>query len=730
MQVPAAVDPSNRSARLWPSAGVGAHAVAALVLGAVVLAAYSNTIQPTGFALDNSILLLQDPRLQGGEAERIGLIFTQDYWFPTAVSGLYRPLTTLTYWLDYYALDGRDVATGYHAVNFALHWLDAVLVYFVALAVLQQRWLALAVAALFGVHPIATESVTNIIGRSDLLAGASVLAGFLFHLKSTTCDGRRKLPWLLGLMLVTGVGVFCKESAVVVLPVIALYDFTWRWRGLRAFARADLWAYAALVPPFAALFWVRSRIYAALPLPEFRFVDNPLLGADWLTAKLTAIEVIGKSLGLLFWPLRLSADYSYDQIPLLRWPFTTGHDVQGLLAAAFVLALAVHALLQVRRHPSYFFFAGFFFVTLLPTANLLRTIGSIMAERFLYLPLVGFAGCVVIAVHAACDRLAAPRLVAHAVLVVLVALCGVRTFVRNFDWTDDLAIWSSAVAASPDSFKTHISLSRALHEQLPASGPERAAALDRVIAEGEAAAAILDKRPLPLADRTTIVPLLLGAYYRNKGEDLAERTPDGQLVLGPESAAWYEKSIQVLEAGVQTDRAFDADYRRRESARGKSSEEIANVGNQDLYWNLGTSYQRLGRDERALDAFRYMSLLTPANPEAYLSIATLHLERGALDQARVPLLQVLLLDNQRSEASALLIDAYRRTDAAGCAVRETDTELKLDPACPVVRADTCNAVEGLRDAFASAKQRDAAEHLAALGESQYGCPREGAWIAP
>jgi hypothetical protein len=119
-----------------------------------------------------------------------------------------------------------------------------------------------------------------------------------------------------------------------------------------------------------------------------------------------------------------------------------------------------------------------------------------------------------------------------------------------------------------------------------------------------------------------------------------------------------------------------------------------------------------------------MSRLTPANPEAYLSIAVAQLDSGAFDQASVPLLQVLLLDNTRSDASGLLVDVYRRTDAGGCALHETATEVQLDPSCPTVRSDTCQALEGLSEAFAAAKQWDAAQQLADTAVSQSDCPRE------
>jgi protein O-mannosyl-transferase len=76
----------------------------AFVLGAIVLFTYCNTLYNTGFALDNKFIILEDPRLREANHNNLHLIFTQDYWWPKAVSGLYRPLTTLSYLFNYSTL--------------------------------------------------------------------------------------------------------------------------------------------------------------------------------------------------------------------------------------------------------------------------------------------------------------------------------------------------------------------------------------------------------------------------------------------------------------------------------------------------------------------------------------------------------------------------------------------------------------------------------------------------
>src|SRR5580700_7166595 len=98
-----------------------------LLLLAVTLAAYSNSFQ-TGFPMDNKGLLLDDSRIHEASAENLALIFQHTYWWPHGESGLYRPVTTLTYLFNYAVLGNGDRAAGYHWVNLALHFGNVLLV--------------------------------------------------------------------------------------------------------------------------------------------------------------------------------------------------------------------------------------------------------------------------------------------------------------------------------------------------------------------------------------------------------------------------------------------------------------------------------------------------------------------------------------------------------------------------------------------------------------------------
>ncbi|MGA2114901.1 MAG: tetratricopeptide repeat protein [Bryobacteraceae bacterium] len=444
------------------------HAWRMLALWALLLAAYSNSFQ-AGLVFDNSPVILQDARIRAVTPRNLRLILSEDYWHNSTVSGLYRPLTTLSYLLNYTVFGNGANSAGYHWVNFALHGMNVSFVYLLGILVLGAPGPALALAALWGVHPLLTESVTNIVGRADLLAAFGVLAGLLCYVKSAYAAGRRKLFWVAAMLLAQAVGIFSKENAAALPGIMLLYDLTWRgrmaWRERAA-------AYSALVLPLAAFFYWRGTLQMHIPV---RFLENPLWSAGFWTARLTAFKVIGKYLWLFVWPAHLSPDYSYNAVPLFGWHPAQWEDTKGLIALALCLGAAVLAVRWYGTRKPLFFFLAFFFVALAPTSNLAILIGSIMGERFVYLPSIGLAGCVVAAIYALGRQIPRQRLLVvrtgWTALGLLCFLCAARTYARNFDWLDERSLWASAVDVCPESAKAHNNLGNSL-EQMPGRLPD------------------------------------------------------------------------------------------------------------------------------------------------------------------------------------------------------------------------------------------------------------------
>jgi tetratricopeptide (TPR) repeat protein len=486
--------------------------------------------------------------------------------------------------------------------------------------------------------------------------------------------------------LAAAVGLFSKESAVVLLAAMLIYDlaFPQTWR-----ARAA--GYLALAVSFLFFFYVRAQVLARLTAAPVPFVDNPLVNAGFWTARLTAIKVVGKYLLLLFWPSRLSCDYSYNQIPLFTWA-----DWQTLAAVAACVALAAVAMVCYRRAKPVFFFIAFFFAALAPTSNLAILVGTIMAERFLYLPSIGFAGCLVVVVYAICRRVPAA---APAALALVSLAFAARTYTRNCDWFDDQSLWSSAAKASPASYKPHTYVASYL---LTAKEPR----LDNAAGEAGRSLAILDPLPDPL---NTVQPYLIaGVSFRTKGETLPPNSPRAR--------DWYQKSLDALSRGERIDLGPNQRLSPEVLAR---RAWLSNSDSSGLYLELGRTYLRLSQPREALETLAFGRLLRPA-PEFFEEMSAAYRALGDPQQAAISLMEGLAVDPTHTQFISALVALYRRTEPQSCAIRDAGSSVGLNLDCPLVHSQLCTASRNVallyrqkgQDALAAATARAAIQDLA------------------
>ena len=618
------------------------HLLAALALCALTLLAYSNSFEG-GLVLDNKVLLL-DPRIRDTTPENLALIFQHTYWWPTGESGLYRPFTTLSYLFNYAVLGEGNQLFGYHSINLILHLGNVLLAYALALRLLRRFWPSVFIAAVWAVHPASTESVTNIVGRADLLSAMAVLSGFLMYLKSREAIGWARGVWLAGLAAVTAMGVFSKESAVAILPIIVLYEIVW-WKE-RPRQPPWLGCSAALVP-IAAMLWKRSAVMAASPPAEFPFTDNPIAGADWWTGRLTAIKVIARYLWLTIWPAKLSSDYSYNQIPLANG------SAADWLAYVIVFSVAIAVILLFRWNRTGFFLACFALLNFLPASNLFFPIGTIMADRLLYLPSLGLLACLVLAIYACAHK---PRLALLPPVVLGLIACGfaVRTWVRNQDWQSELALASQDVQVSPSSFKLHQLLAVSLFESDPTSSN-----IDRVIEEQEKSLALLD--PLPAARSRSDAYRQAGYYQLVKGDLEHERNV-------AKSAAAYRSALQAIERSISIDQVSRAGYFSRANAESSARLAALPQGDAQARLLLSLVYLRLENPDKAYEAVNQARALDPLNPQVYRQLAAVLEQQGRHDEADLALLQEKAITSLREGNWQNAADSSERVlenDSAG-----------------------------------------------------------------
>jgi len=647
----------------------------AALLG-VTLAAYANSFS-SGLVQDAKALLTLDDRIRALTAENLRLIFEKNYWWPRLADGLYRPLTTLSLLFNYAVLGNGTDAAGYHAVNFLLHAGNVWLVHALARRLLGNARAAFLAAGLWAVHPVGVEAVTNIAGRADLLAAMAVLGGLLLYARLDGVEGWRVRASVAGLFAVATAGVFSKENAAVLIGLMALWDLCRAAPpGLPRGRRAA--AYSAVAASLALLWAARAAVLGGLT-PQVVYVDNPLRATGFLVARWTAIKVIAMDLGLLVWPAGLRCDRSYNEIALAG-----PADPLAWIGFVAVVAILSTVIARWRRDRLPLFAAGFFAIAILPVSNLAVPIGSIMAERFLYLPSVAFA---VVAVALA-ERVLSKR-AATLLLAAAMALGSARTFARNSAWHDNLALASADVEGAPGSFKLHEMLAKSLYDQDPRGN------LDRAIGEEERAWAIL--RPLPPRLSTELTPAYLGVYYREKGDAVGG-------VGTPEGRAWYEKSVAVLERAREISRAAEAAFDEAQRASGKPL--AARGASPDTYLNLTAALLGLGRYPEALEASRYALGLDPRRAESAEGMALAWMGMGRPREAAVALIERGLIEGFAPATAGSLFRLYQQIPGGECVLPYGP--LAWD--CPVLASDRCRASAEL-----AAAHREARLHYDAPG---------------
>ncbi len=450
--------PAERSARRWWTACV--------VIAAVLpyLSAFGNE-----FVRDDLVIIRDNERIRSwaGVVE----CFASNYWGDAVQAMLYRPLVLATYAANY-AVGGLDTA-GYTAVNVALHAACCLALLALLRHAGASAFTSGAAAVLFAVHPVHTESVTGFVGRADVLSTLLLLLALLAH-RHAQClpAGRGRYGVRIGAALAFLAALLSKESAIALLGIAPAMDVLLPVRAAGPAPGRPPGRIARYVPLVVAAVVYLGLRYAVLggltrdpagidpafnPLvPARETALGTLRGALPGQALPSAIAVVGEYARLLIWPARLSAGYAFEQLPLVT-ALSDGRFLWGALVVALHL---LGALVLARRAAWVAFGLALTTIAFAPTSNIFFPIGTLCAERLMYLPSAGFvivcgAGLGALARRGA-DGVALRAAVA---LLAVVSLAGaVRTYERNHDWRDGRTLWTSAVQAAPRSFKNHASL--------------------------------------------------------------------------------------------------------------------------------------------------------------------------------------------------------------------------------------------------------------------------------
>ncbi len=444
----------------WHPSNRGKKIIAMVVLSLATAAAYSNSLSAT-FVFDDRPHIFAN--------ERIKTVFP----LSTTLSGR-RPVVDFTLAVNH-AIGGLD-PTGYHLFNVVVHILSGLMLFLLLRRIgngARPRekagqetggglsiGVAAAVALLWMLHPLQTQSVTYVIQRGESLMGLCYLFTLYAAIRGMDGSGKRRW-WLVASVAACGLGMATKAVMLTAPVLVLLYDWIVVTRSLRVTLRKRFAYYVALSSTLSLLVvcGVTSGVLSTGPHPH----ANVGFAVDGVTPwhyLLTQPGVLLHYLQLVVWPGPLCIDYG--------WPLVT-----SLSDAAFpgvvVLALLVWAVRACRHHPRAGFAGLSFFVILAPTSSLIP-IRDPLFEHRMYLPLAAVLALLAAAV-ARMVRWSLRRVGADSrwsgytctVIVVLVAgALAVRTFDRNADYKSEIKLWEQATIVRPQNARAHYSLAVAL----------------------------------------------------------------------------------------------------------------------------------------------------------------------------------------------------------------------------------------------------------------------------
>ncbi len=628
---------------------------AAALLCCLAVAAYANSIS-NGFVWDDHEQVVMNSSLRPG-APLLRLAEANIWGFTHGgvreKINYYRPMQMVTYRLtaEVFGFDAR----AFHAMNLTFHVIVVLSVLVLFRKLTTCTGLSFAAAALFAVHPIHAETVDWIAALPDIGCTIYFLFAFLFFVlaRGQSSQPRRTEP---------------ARRFHALFPAVSYV----------AFAVALLWKETAIIFPLIVMAYVVclgepaaliSRIGSALKrsLPYWSILGLyflmrlRLLGfvvtsqRNWILSRfefgLTAVNLISTYCWKLLAPIHLNAYYVFV-------PVRTLQDPRAITSILFLTLAAGAIAYGLPRAPLASFAALWVFVTLIPVLNVYAVGRNVFAERYLYLPSVGF--CLLIVIMAAWVGRSLPVLVRSSVAAVVLAaillLYAAQTIARNPVWKDDVTLFTRTLGSSPNapfvqnmvaavqphnaigqnSAESHYLRGISLAEsEVPPNRLEMAIAGEG-LASIYAARGDFERALRALAHVRVAYPedtqvdgeeglILMEANRWTEAQAALRRavaiTPNDANVLNALGLLAWQHAGRLDEATAYFSRAL-----------GVHSE--ADDFNASLHNNLGAIYGQQGRFSEAIAEFKIAVQITPDDPEYLTNLGAAFAVVGRIGDAR------------------------------------------------------------------------------------------------
>lgn len=427
------------------------HCLSIIIITAFSIILYIGTLN-NGFVYDDRLTVVDNILIK--DLRNLPKLFEKEY-FELSGEMSFRPVVTMTYFIDY-AFYGIH-AWGYHLTNLLLNAINGVLIYLFLILLLKREAFPtngiypttsdfnsqpFVVSLLFVAHPVLNEAINAISFREDLLSFLFYMITFILYikLKSMASNLLAIRFTVYSLSCFTYSLALLSKEMTVTLPLI-IYCYEWIFGCGKKERRAFLYN------PYIIGYIIITLAYGYL---RFFYFYNPaeegILQWSFLERLLTIPWLILNYIKQAIFPISLSAEYIIYPV---NSPFSFSFFIPFILI--FSLLVLIFKVIKSKKYMA--FGILFFIITLIPVYNII-SIANPRADRYLYLPTIGFA-----------IFLLNFKLIHRKLFVILLSfiilIYSIQTGIRNEVWRDEYSLWSDAVKKMPYSWRPHYNLGRA-----------------------------------------------------------------------------------------------------------------------------------------------------------------------------------------------------------------------------------------------------------------------------
>ncbi|MBO9703793.1 MAG: tetratricopeptide repeat protein [Sporocytophaga sp.] len=603
------------------------------------------------------------------ESPFISLIEKGDFksYFTENHMGNYHPFALISLSLDYQSDKFNPLP--YHRTNLILHILNSFLVFLLIYRLLGNSYTAFFTALLFGVHPIHAESVAWIAERKDVL----FTFFFLISLWLYAGFAKEKNYINYGLSLVFFIfSLLSKGMAVSLAPTLVLVDFFYGRNIKSAKVILEKIPFFLLALTFGIL-----AVYAQSLGPDTEGIPDYNLFKRLVFAGYGGSQYILK----LLWPYDLVAFYPYPK-----------GDIPYYYYAAFLAITCSFTWLVIffRQNKTVIFGVIFFILNIVLVLQILPVGKAHMADRYAYLPSIGFFLLLVFAVEKVLS-FQKGNVIGGGILSLYVLVLGIYNYSHVHVWKDSLSLWNYAIGHIPSDVAYNnrgVEFNKSGEYKLAIEDFNKALELNPTHKEaynnlGVALANLgKNKEAISAYDKALkIHPNYVNALY-NRGNSYAKLNQantalndyDQVLMLDPKYLSVYNNRGLVLkslgklkEALNDFDKAilFDPDNADAYSNRSMVKYALNDVkgaveDNQKAmsinpnvtaaYLNSGIAKCKLNDFKGALEDFNKAITINPSDKEIYLNRGITYYHIQSLDLAIKDYTKAIELDSSYGEA--------------------------------------------------------------------------------